>query len=178
MEKQKTAGGKRGLRIFIAGIVIGGTAYALMYGALLNSYIVGSSMAPTLYDGERTIGLKLFFSGKPRRGDIISFYPTVDSDGNLYVKRVIGLPGETVTIEEGKVCIDGRELEEPYVTSWTKYDGTYEFHVPEGCYLVLGDNRDDSYDSRSWADPYVPYENIQAKSCFAYKAEDGFRYLY
>lgn len=176
MKEQMTAG-KSYFRMILAGITISALSYALMCGVFLNSYIVGNSMAPTLYDGERTMGLRMTFIKELERGDIISFYPTVDSDGNLYVKRVIGLPGETVVIEDGRVYINGEALEEPYIKNWTQYSGTYEFHVPEGHCLVLGDNRDDSYDSRNWPDPYVPYGNIKAKSCFAYKAEGGFRHL-
>lgn len=172
MEEQKKAGWKRYLRFFIAGMIIGGVTYALMSQALLYSCIVGNSMAPALKDGDRTIGLRAAFMGEVHRGDVISFRPSVDRD-SLYVKRVIGLPGETVTISGGKICVDGQELKEPYVAKWKNADKDYEFHVPEECYLVLGDNRDESYDSRCWADPYVAHEDIIARSNYAYRTGDG-----
>lgn len=159
------------LRIFLTGVLIGGMAYALMRGLFLNSSIIGNSMSPTLLDGDRTLGLRM---QEFERGDVVSFYPKVDKE-KLYVKRVIGLPGETVEIRDAEVYIDGTKLDEPYIGEWTEHTGSWVFQVPEGHYLVLGDNRNDSYDSRSWPDPYVPEEDIVAKAWFAFRTGEGFR---
>ncbi len=88
------------------------------------------------------------------RGDIVVFSPPEASDGEYYVKRVIGLPGETVLLKDGDVYVDGEKLEEQYLNE-SNYGKTYpsttsldEFLVPEGSYFVLGDNRRASSDSR------------------------------
>ncbi len=124
-------------------------------------YVVeGQSMEPNLHTGQYLIVNRLayleiggFKFGSVHRGDIVVFdYPGNPSDD--YVKRVIGLPGETVTIDQnGQVYINGQPLEEPYLEH--RSGGAYRHRsgmwvVPEGSYFVLGDNRDSSSDSRSW----------------------------
>ena len=85
------------------------------------------------------------------------------------MKRVIGLPGESVHIEDAKVYIDGVELEEPYLKEeWTIATGTYDFEVPEDCYLMLGDNRNNSKDARYWENKYVNIDKILGKALFIY----------
>ncbi len=113
-------------------------------------YVVeGVSMEPNFSTGQFLIVDKLtyrFFS-TPQRGDIIVFdYPNNTSDD--YVKRIIGLPGETIHIENGSVSINGELLNEPYVNVTTP--GFYELIIPPNSYWVMGDNRTSSSDSRSW----------------------------
>lgn len=165
----------------IQGFAVGVATFALLRMFIVPAYVVGSSMAGTLVDGQYTLGIRTAFAGELERGDIITFYPPDEMTGaykdRLFVKRIIGLPGETVRIEDGVVYIDGEVLEEDYIDSWTKNTGPYEFTVPEGSYFVMGDNRDNSYDSRNWDTPYVPYENILSKAELAYKGR-MLRYLY
>ncbi|KAF0967568.1 signal peptidase I [Gordonia amicalis] len=107
-------------------------------------------MAPTLSDGRFALTRSLRRSTPIHRGDLV----VVDhaETGGRIVKRVIGLPGETVEIDGGAVRIDGVPLDEPYASP-SYYRGI--FHVPAGHYLLLGDNRDASDDSRTWEQPYV-----------------------
>ena len=106
----------------------------------------------------------------PERGDIVIFrYP--DDEESLYVKRVIGLPGETVDITDGKIYIDGNEkpLEEDYLKeTWTVATGDYHFEIPEDAYLMLGDNRNDSWDARYWTNTYVYGDKILGKAEVVY----------
>lgn len=116
--------------------------------------------------GDRLIGNRLaFLKDTPERGDVVIFhYP--DDEEELYVKRVIGLPGEEVRIDDGKIYIDGSEtpLEEDYLKEeWTVATGPYLFEVPDDCYLVLGDNRNDSWDARYWDNKYVSIDKILGK---------------
>ena len=126
---------------------------------------------------DRVIGNRLAYHfSEPERGDIIIFkYP--DDERQLYVKRIIGLPGETVTIEDAKVYIGEEEilLEEPYLKDEWKIDNDgYSFEIPEGSYLVLGDNRNNSKDSRYWENTYVTEEKILGKAVFRYWPFDCF----
>ena len=111
--------------------------------------VSGPSMESTLFDSERLIISKLFYT--PKQGDIIVFRNSAYKDDPL-VKRVIALEGQTVDIdfEKGVVYVDGKELDEPYVNSPTnrELDFEDEITVPEGCVFVLGDNRNRSNDSR------------------------------
>lgn len=135
--------------------------------------ISGNSMEPTFSNGDTIMFEGLTYAVEaPMRGDVVVFYGTDEPD-KIFVKRIIGLPGEEVVIRERRVYINGELLEEPYLGQLSdpanlkmrEYDGiTYE--VPEGKYFMLGDNRQNSFDSRTWNDPFVPLDNIIAKYYF------------
>jgi signal peptidase I len=124
----------------------------------------GFSMNPTLQNGEYILVNRLAYkTGQPERGDIIVFSFPAD-EGQDLIKRVIGLPGETVKIGDGVVTIDGRTLQEPYIAQDPIYFG--EWTVPPGFLFVLGDNRNDSRDSHQWG--LLPLENVIGKSVLIY----------
>jgi signal peptidase I len=124
----------------------------------------GFSMVPTLQDGEYILVSKLSYkTGTPARGDIIVFSLPMDQQQDL-IKRVIGLPGETISIHGGIVSVNGVALTEPYIAQQPNYDG--EWAVPDGQLFVLGDNRNDSKDSHQWN--YLPMENIIGKAVLIY----------
>lgn len=109
------------------------------------------SMEPTILGGDRVWTDKLFLRfGEIKRGDIVVFDPPPQVITDFpYIKRVIGLPGETVEIAGGQVLINGEPLEEPYIAESPRYHfGPVE--IPSGKYLVLGDNRNASNDSHEW----------------------------
>ena len=136
---------------------------------IINAFIPSGSMEHTISPGDRVIGNRLAYVVKePERGDIVIFqYP--DDETQLFVKRIIGLPGEKVTIEDAKVYIGGNLLEEDYLKEeWTVDNGPYTFEVPEDCYLVLGDNRNNSKDARYWENTYVEAEQILGEAGFRY----------
>ena len=116
----------------------------------------GSSMYPTLKDGDQLVVEKLSYRfGKPERFDVIVFnyYDSGNDTPVHYIKRVIGLPGETISIEGGKIYIDGEVLEETYgYYDYQQIMEGYDFSEPtligENEYFVLGDNRNESLDSR------------------------------
>ena len=124
----------------------------------------GFSMNPTLQNGEYILVNRLAYkTGQPERGDIIVFSFPAD-EGQDLIKRVIGLPGETVKIGDGVVAINGRQLQEPYIAQDPLYFG--EWTVPEGYLYVLGDNRNDSRDSHQWG--LLPIENVMGNSVLIY----------
>ena len=143
--------------------------------------------------GDRLFGFRFsyWFKG-PERGDIVLFKYPVD-EKTIFIKRVIGLPGEKVTISEGKVYIndDPNPLIENYINGeWIVDNDGFEFQVPEDCYFVMGDNRNNSADGRYWASlaisegkadnweeaehfSYVPKKMIKAKAIFRYFRKPG-----
>jgi len=134
--------------------------------------VEGTSIMPNLSDQERIFINKFtyrFGLGAIERGDTVVFWYPQDPSKS-YIKRVIGLPGDRVRIEDGQVYVNGRALAEDYVpadnrdmSSWR--DGV-EQTVPPDRYFVLGDHRNSSSDSRSWG--YVPRANIYGKAVFIY----------
>ncbi|MDO5703414.1 MAG: signal peptidase I [Lachnospiraceae bacterium] len=136
---------------------------------LINARIPSASMENTVMTHDRIFGNRLAYNGSdPERFDIVIFrYP--DDEKRLFIKRIIGLPGETVTITDGKVYINGSS--EPLDDSFCKETprGTFgTFEVPEGCYFMLGDNRNNSNDSRFWDNHYVAKEKILGKAWVRY----------
>ncbi len=115
-------------------------------------YVVdGQSMEPNLHTGQFLIVSRLAYRfGAPQRGDIVVFdFPNNPADD--YVKRIIGLPGEEVVIEDGSIYINGQPLREPYIPAEVSVGyGRGRWVVPEDKYFVLGDNRAHSSDSRNW----------------------------
>lgn len=125
----------------------------------------GSSMEPTLHNGELVIVNKLAYKlGEPELGDIIVFHFPRDPSQE-YIKRVIGVPGDQVLIEAGKVYVNSKEIVEPYIAAPPAY-ATAKWDVPEGHLFVLGDNRNNSSDSHSWGT--VPIEYVVGKALFVY----------
>jgi signal peptidase I len=132
----------------------------------------GSGLGCTAADDDRILAFRYLLRKSPKRGDIVAFKtpPQARTDcgaGGTYVKRIIGLPGETWEIRNGFVYIDGRQLDEPYLRRERRDQDTLPRHeIPEDSYLVLGDNRPQSCDSRVWG--VLPRENLVAKVIFRY----------
>jgi len=124
----------------------------------------GLSMNPTLQHGEYVLVSRISYkTGELQRGDIIVFGLPTDPDQHL-IKRIVGLPGETIKVEDGKVLVNGNLLNEPYIASAPVYSG--EWTVGEDELFVLGDNRNDSKDSHQWG--LLPIENIIGKALVVY----------
>lgn len=122
------------------------------------------SMQPTLREGEFLLVNKMAYKlGNFNRGDIVVFhYPLMPQED--YIKRVIGLPGDSVIVRDGQVLVNNERLEEPYIAAAPQY--TNQWTVPEGQLFVLGDNRNQSSDSHSWG--FVPQENVVGKALVIY----------
>ena len=157
------------IQIIVAAVII---ALVLNNFIIANSRVPTGSMENTIMSKSRVIGSRLaYITGDPQRGDIVIFNHKIDTSGKetRLVKRVIGLPGETVEISGGRIYINGspEPLDEPYLHEEMRWKDD-RFEVPEGCYLMMGDNRNYSRDARAWDDPYVPKKKIIAKVLFRY----------
>lgn len=160
------------MKIVVSAAVI---AFVLNTFIIANSEVPSGSMENTIMTGDRVIGSRLSYRFEdPERGDIAIFrFP--DNEKIYYVKRIIGLPGETVDIIDGKVYINGSDepLDEPYIREPMIPEDPMHFEVPEGCYFMLGDNRNYSMDARRWENTYVKREKIIAKVLFRYFPNPG-----
>ena len=124
----------------------------------------GSSMEPTLRDGQYLVVSKLaYWLQSPERGQVMVFSPP-NGLSDDYIKRIVGLPGEQIRIRNGEVLVDGVPLPEPYVASQGAYSGSWKLGSDE--YFVLGDNRGNSSDSHMWGT--LPRENIIGKAWLCY----------
>ena len=132
---------------------------------LVNAEIPSGSMENTIMTGDRVFGNRLaYIFGEPKRFDIIIFrYP--DDEKQLFIKRIIGLPGETVEIHDGQIFIDGSKTPLKDVTTKEFMQGSFgPYTVPDNCYFVMGDNRNNSKDSRYWEHTFVTDDEIVGKS--------------
>lgn len=144
-----------------------------------NAQVPTGSMLNTIHEGDRIIASRLAYDfNDPERYDIIIFrFP--DNEDEFFVKRIIGLPGETVNIKDGIVYVtkeDGKtiQLDDSFVTACEPYGDYGPYQVPENSYFVLGDNRNDSTDSRFWTTTnYVTKDKIVGKVMFRYLPSIG-----
>src|SRR3954462_5259817 len=163
-------------------------AFKIPTGSMENNLLIGDHLLVNKFVFSSTAS-RLEHAVRPgrsiRRGDIVVFkYP--DEPDRDFIKRVIGLPGETVELKAKKVYIDGHPLDEPYVhflepaseaqevTSFDVRERYGPVRVPEGHYFVMGDNRDNSQDSRYWG--FLPRDYIKGKALiiyWSYEAERG-----
>lgn len=143
-------------------------AYGLNHFVLVNAMVPTGSMEPTIMTGDRVIAFRhSYLFSDPNRLDIVVFDSPTRPD-MLYIKRIIGLPGEEIFMENGNVYINGELLDD---ASFTKepFRGTHgPFFVGESQFFVLGDNRNNSEDSRFWANPFIPQEDIVGRAIFKY----------
>lgn len=137
---------------------------------IINAKVPTPSMVNTINVGDRFIGNRFAYVFKePERYDIVVFkYP--DDNKTLFVKRIIGLPGETVEIIDGKVYINGSKepLRDDFLPEPMAEEDYGPYEVPEGHYFMLGDNRNHSEDSRFWQNKYVAKDKILGKAVFKY----------
>ena len=147
---------------------------AFILAMILRSFIIegriipSESMLPTLKVGDRVMVNKfIYYFKEPQRGDVIVFHPPeILNSKDDYIKRVIGLPGETVEMKNNKVYIDGKPLVEPYLSEPVNY--TFgPVVVPEDSLLVLGDNRNNSFDSHMW-NAWLSRDQIKGKAFVIY----------
>lgn len=149
---------------------------SLLLATLLKNTVVASAYVPTgsmectVATGSRIFINKLAYAiAEPQRGDIVSFY-CPDEPDSLYLKRIIGLPGDIVEGIDGYVYINGEILEQDYTDIQLNRDFG-PFIVPEDSYFMLGDNRTNSWDSRYWDNSYVSRDAIIGKATFEFYPE-------
>ena len=157
--------------IFKTIVITIAVVFLLKSYVIINATVPTGSMENTIMPDDNILGFRMaYILEEPERGDVIFFY-FPDDETQKYVKRIIGLPGEKIVIEDAKIYINDSEipLEEDYLKEeWIAGIGPYEFQVPDGCYFVLGDNRNSSADARYWRNPYVSEEKIIGKAIFTY----------
>ncbi|MFH1639743.1 MAG: signal peptidase I [Chloroflexota bacterium] len=141
--------------------VIAVLAFFLLHATIQSCIVVGPSMEPTVIEEQRLIVNKIvYYFHHPERGDIIVFQPPNKQQPD-YIKRLIGLPGDTLEIRNGVVYINGEVLNEPYIKDTPHYS-VASTKIPEDSYFVLGDNRNNSNDSHNgWT---IPKQNIIGKA--------------
>lgn len=135
---------------------------------ILNNFIVFTvkvstlSMFPTLNTGDRLLVSRVYNLENLSRGDLIVFY--YEPMDQLFVKRLVGLPNDKISINDGVVSINGEILEESYVQNNMVFN--QEFEVPKNKLFFLGDNRNNSFDSRFWDNSYINYKDVKGKVLF------------
>ena len=153
--------------------VIETVVYALVLALLLRTFVIqafwipSGSMIPTLEPGDRVLVLKFWYmlpKIEPKRGQIVVFKYPIDPKRD-FVKRLIGLPGDIVALQDGRVFVNNREIAEPYVQNGDNFD-MEPTEVPERKYFCLGDNRSNSQDSRFWG--FVPEKFLRGSAVFRY----------
>ena len=157
------------IREFIESLLIASVIAFFLIVFVVQSFVVsGQSMYPTLQNGERLMVNKFIYDFQPpERGDIVIFEPKGDPD-RKYIKRVIGLPGDKLVIDNGVLYINGKRVREDYIKEkMVGDDGPY--FVPDKHVFVMGDNRLHSTDSRvERAVGYVPYDDIVGQAFWVY----------
>ena len=171
----------QGAFIWIGEVMLAfGLACILVYFFGLSLSNVGQSMEPGIYSGDKVLVNRLAYRVKaPCYGDLIVFKPHGNENAHYHIKRVVGLPGDTITIESGRVFIDGELLEEKVLTEKMDNAGVAEGGVTLGAdeFFVLGDNRNNSEDSRSADIGNVRREDILGEAWFLISPRERFGWL-
>lgn len=150
------------IKLIVTAFII---AYVLKTFIFQIAYVKGPSMQPTLYQGQVLIVSKISYRvGEPKRGEIVVINDKLENKD--LIKRVIGLPGETIEIKNGSVYIDGNLLSPDYTDIPTYENGFKKAKASDNQYFVLGDNRTESRDSRSDTLGFVKEKNIIGKAVF------------
>ena len=167
----------RGVGLFFWDIlqmaVLAATIFIISYLFFFQPHqVIGNSMGPNFEDREYLLTDKISYRfHKPQRGDVVIFKSPPDPEKD-YIKRIVGLPGEKIKIQGGKVFINDRLLNENYLSPGTPVSpGVFlregqEVKIPDDSYIVLGDNRSNSFDSRSWGP--VPAKDIIGRAFLRY----------
>lgn len=167
INEPEQGGSRRFFTEFLETILISVLLFAGINAVSARIRVESVSMLPTLTEGDFVFVNKLAYRlGEPQRGDVIVFrYPPDPENEPPYIKRVIGLPGDHLSIDQGQVYVNGELLQEPYLNEAINWrDGAWQ--VPEGALFVMGDNRNNSSDSRSWGT--VPLENVIGRAVIIY----------
>lgn len=145
---------------------------ALIIALILRAYVVqtslvfSGSMIPTMMIGDRLVVNKVVFHYRtPNRGEIVLFKSPY-KDGKEFVKRLVGLPGETIEVKRGVIYINGRETDFPGVNIQADYDYFGPVTIPADSYFMMGDNRGNSADSRTWG--FAPRKDLIGKALFVF----------
>ena len=136
---------------------------------IIHATVPTGSMMDTIPEKSRIVAFRLsYLLDEPKRYDIVIF-PAPDSPDVLFVKRIIGMPGETIRIIGGKVYLEGSDepLDDFFIRELS-HDTSGPYHIPEGCYFMMGDNRTNSEDSRRWNHTFLERDQIQGKLLFSY----------
>lgn len=145
------------IRIFRTMVLAVTLTVVLMNVIFINAYVPTGSMENTIMAGDRIFGIRLFHEYK--RGDIIIF-PDPDGEGIYLVKRIVGMPGDEISIEHGAVFVNGIWLKEKYIRESMEEEAPFTITLPEDGYFVMGDNRNESYDARYWDNQVVYGKDI------------------
>lgn len=134
---------------------------------IVNARVPSASMENTIMTNDRLIANRLSYTfSDPERLDVVVFIAPDEPD-KLFVKRIIGTPGDTIEIVDGVLYINGVETDEPYLKE-QMYGSYGPYVVPDDCYFMMGDNRNNSLDSRYWNNTFVPEDTILGKAMFTY----------
>lgn len=150
-------------------VIAAAVALCINFFIIVNAVVPTSSMENTIMTGSRMIGLRLtYLFEEPQRGDVIVFkFP--DNPKTIYVKRLIGLPGDKVEIIGGVTYVNDEPIVEPYLKETPRDQDWGPYYVPEDSYFVMGDNRNNSRDSRYWETTnYVPRKYLLGKALLVY----------
>ena len=129
---------------------------------LFFAYVPSSSMEPTLFPNDLLLVTKVYNTDNLKRGDIIVFKSSELDE--LVVKRLIGLPGDLIEFKNSSIYINSKKLDENYLKESYNFEG--HFNVPDNAFFFLGDNRNHSFDSRYWNNPFILKDNIIGKAQF------------
>jgi signal peptidase I len=152
------------LREIIETIFIAGILFLAVNLVTARIKVEGSSMEPSLHDGEFVVINRLAYRwAEPERGEIIVFRYPLDPE-RRFIKRIIGLPGDKLKVDQGTVFVNGTPLEEPYINASPIYNG--EWTIKADRFFVLGDNRNNSSDSQNWGS--LKTEDIIGKAVIVY----------